>query len=163
LVNLINETEEIELAETFATAAIQLIGSFKNMLEQDFIEIGLFEKWGGSNAQKNMVDDPLLKVFRNIRNHDVHYKSLDYGMRNGMMYSIEGEDIAHTEDNSLFFDDFTWEEYSIWRPKKKDLTPDHIEWFNNQARYWSIKYICYEVINRYCHYVGMFLNISLSK
>ena len=161
MIQLISEAEDLELAETYATAAIHLIGSLKDMLEQDLIEVGHYEKWSGSIVQKNMIDDPLLKVLRNIRNYDVHYKTLDYGMQNGMMYYIEGEDIAHTEDNSLFFDEFTWEEYSSWRPKKKDLTPDHIEWFNNQTGSWSVKYICYEAINRYCWYINSFF-ISIS-
>lgn len=79
-----------------------------------------------------------------------------------MMYYIEGTEIAYTEDNSLFFEEFTWEEYSIWRPKKKDLTPNHIEWFNNQTVYWSVKYICYEAIDRYCRHLCSFL-VSISE
>lgn len=74
-----------------------------------------------------------------------------------MTYYIEDSDIAHAEDNSLFFEKFTWEEYSKGRPKKRDLTPDQIEWFNNRVSYWSVKYICYEAINRYCHYIDSFL------
>ncbi|USB33902.1 hypothetical protein [Paenibacillus sp. YPG26] len=37
MINLIDTTEQVELAETYATAAIHFIGSIKDMLEQDIL------------------------------------------------------------------------------------------------------------------------------
>lgn len=163
MINSINLADDIQIAETYATAAIHFIGTIKDMVKQDLLDLNIFNEWNISKEQKLVTEDPLLKVLRVIRNYDVHYRTLEYELFDGMMYHIVGENIAQTEDNSLFFEEFTWEEYEKMRPKKKELTPEHLEWFNNQTRYWSVKYICYEAINRYCKYINSFITSMVTE
>lgn len=140
-------------------ASIVALQSVEDVLRKDIGELNLKIQWERSKELQELNSDPLLTVFRVLRNHIVHVESHPERVLNATWHSRSGT--FHGD-----YDYFTPIAFDAGasRRRKTDgyhVTPEMVEWFNRQAERLPAFILIGIARRRYADYVARFLSKHL--
>jgi hypothetical protein len=140
-------------------ASIVALQSVEDVLKKDLNELSLKVLWERSKELQELNSDPLLTVFRVLRNHIVHVESHPERVRSTTWQIQDGTFQGDFE----YFTPITFDA-AAGRRRKTDgyhLTPEMVEWFNRQAERLPAFILIGIARKRYADYVARFLSKHL--
>lgn len=158
-VQQVNDDQGFRRVAWMNWASIVALQSVEDVLKKDLNELNLKVQWEHSKELQELNSDPLLTVFRVLRNHIVHVESHPESVRN-TTWQIQ----AGTFNGD--FEYFTPIDFDAvaGRRRKTDgyhVTPEMVEWFNRQAERLPAFILTGIARRRYADYVARFLSKHL--
>ncbi len=158
-VHQINDDHGFRRVAWMNWASVVALQSVEDVLKKDLRELNLKVQWEHSKEFQELNSDPLLTVFRVLRNHIVHVESHPERVRNTTWQIQDGT--FHGD-----FEYFTPIDFDVvaGRRRKTDgyhVTPEMVEWFNHQAERLPAFILIDIARRRYAEYVASFLSNHL--
>lgn len=155
----INDDQGFRRVAWMNWASIVALQSVEDVLKKDLSELDLKVNWGRSKELQELNSDPLLTVFRRLRNHIVHVESHPERVRNATWKSQNGTFHGDFE----YFTPIAFDAVAGERRKTDSyhITPETVEWFNRQAECLPAFILIGIARRRYAEYVARFLSKHL--
>jgi hypothetical protein len=155
----INDDQGFRRVAWMNWASIVALQSVEDVLRKDLGELNLKVDWKRSKELQELNSDPLLTVFRVLRNHIVHVESHPERVRNATWQSQNGT--FHGDFEYFIPIDFDSVAGSRRQTDGYHVTPEMIEWFNRQAERLPAFILIGIARRRYADYVARFLSKHL--
>lgn len=157
--NQINDDQGFRRVAWMNWASIVALQSVEDVLRKDLGELNLKVDWKRSKELQKLNSDPLLTVFRVLRNHIVHVESHPERVLNATWQSQNGT--FHGD-----FEYFTPIAFDAVAGSRRNtdgyhVTPEMVEWFNRQAERLPAFILIGIARRRYADYVARFLSKHL--
>ena len=149
-------------------SSLNLLFSIKDVIIKDLEEHKLLMEWKKSEWKKKVEEDELLKVLREIRNHNIHVEVWNNPVKN-----YRGKIGNKTLDNfkevdlgdHVFFKHIDFSNMKKLKNVKKygAINSQDIEWFNMQSSIFSASDLICEARERYAYYISEFINEEIQN
>lgn len=145
-------------------SSLNLLFSIKDVIYIDIEDNNLSkEKWENSKWKIKVEEDVLLKILREIRNHNIHIEVWSNPIKNQKGY-IGNKSLNNWEKidlgNQVFFEKIDFSKMQKLKNVKryKSIKAEDIEWFNRQSTMYSASDLISEARKRYSNYISEFIN-----
>lgn len=143
--NHLAESERNRIESWLNWAGIAALACVSESLEIDLEDTNLKLTWNEAAERIKFEADPLLSVFKELRNFGVHIefhpicsKTMSYRWGN-----LEKSEPAPDREH-FYFQNIEWSEFSTLRNIRRgasNVKPAMVDWFNRQAQQWPASYL----------------------
>lgn len=125
-------------------------------------------EWNKSEWKKKVEEDELLKVLREIRNHNIHIEVWNNPVKNyrGRIGNKALDNFKEVDlGDNVFFKPIDFSDMKKLKNVKRygSINSEHIEWFNMQSSMYSASDLICEARERYAYYICEFINEEIQN
>ena len=132
-----------------------------DIVEKDLADLGLAVAWNQTRAREKIYADPLIAMFLELRNFNIHVKVIEVQNRNFTSKMMRNDKVEEIDfGQHVFLQAIDFNELKATRNIKSglsSLTPLTTDWFNSQAETWPITYLLGEARERYMTLLAEFI------
>lgn len=149
-------------------SSLNLLFSIKDVIIKDLEEHKLLMEWKKSEWKKKIEEDELLKVLREVRNHNIHIEVWDNTVKNyrGKIGSKALDNLKEVDlGDNVFFKPIDFSNMEKLKNVKIHgaINSQDIEWFNIQSSMYSASDLICEARERYAYYISKFINEEIQN
>lgn len=155
-----------EINSWIIISSLNLLFSIKDVIKKDLNEHHLLREWEKSKWKKKIEkEDVLLRVLREVRNHNIHIQVWKNQIKNyqGMIGNdkVSNLKIVHMGEQ-VFFKCIDFSNMKELRNVKKGtINLEDIEWFNKQSSMYPAFALICEARERYAKYISSFISENI--